>query len=392
MNTTRRGSSTVTLLSCLVLFLLLVIMAAGAFFQYADNQGLKGLDPENFDGKTIEQVNSNATQLENDIRKAESDLRWALNVKHDFATKIGAHGMRYDEPTRQVVELKVTPWQRAQQQVTSNLERIQIAENALKDQPNLFDPLEDNQRDFNEQIRDTNTQISQADVQLQEDRDRLDGILEDLEDRRKEAISQFHTTKSELATERSRLEGRIRELLELRLNWIGELRPDSTVVEVGLDHNFLVIGIGSQDRVFNGLKLEVFQYQQGRYQKKGFCEVVEVRDTYATCRIVEEVDPKRDPIIKGDMVANPLFSTDRAPIVVLAGEFQLYNKSDLKMFLERTGAVVKDQLGPEVDYLIAAEHSVPAQDQAREYRIMAMKEATAVTYLDTSFSAMTDPQ
>jgi len=400
VNQARRGSYQATLLFLIFLVLSTLLFGVLAYMRYAETETLVKGGEEPGPTRPLVQLREEEQQLEAKIRDSEIELRDLKHTAIDLDSKLARHTLRYDTATQRFygpdkpewnVQGEPEPvsfksaWTHTQENIRFNLEMLEHAEAKLKDQPNLFQPLEDNQRDFSDRLRNTMRQITEADAELEENRDRLDAKLDDLEDRREVAIEEFHTTKSELATERSRLEARIRELLELHLNWLGELRPDGTVVEVDPGHDFLIIDIGSQDRVFNGLKLEIFQYEKGHYDRKGFCEVIETRDTFATCRIVSEAEPNRDPIIKGDMVANPLFSTERAPIIVLAGEFQLYNKGDLATFLRRTGAVVQDQLGPEVDYLIAADRSAAAQDKAREYRITAMTEEQAVRFLDTSF-------
>lgn len=387
----RRGSYNATLAAMIVLVLMTVLFGVLTFMRYSDNEVVRRGNPEEpatLD-QSLEKYQRDVDELERDIaglRKQVAESRAELNHAE---MELASHRIVYDPASGTYLmggEGDSSPWVRTREAVAFNLEQLQTYQNELENPPKpLMRPLEDTIRQFQDALHVVMQAITDADARLEEDRDKLESQLDRLEEQKDEENEAFATTKSELATRKSQLEARIRELLELRLVWLGELQPDGRVLERELGGHYIVIDIGSSDRVFNGLRLEVFQYDRGRYVKKGFAEVIDTGATVATCRVVEEIDPRKNPITKGDMVGNPVFDTQESQIVVLAGEFKEYNKADLAAFLRRTGCEVRTELGPGIDFLIAGERSEPEQDTAREYRVTAIWEKDLIQYLDTGF-------
>jgi hypothetical protein len=387
----RRGSYQTTLAAMIVLVLGTILFGTLAYVRYSDNEIARRGSPEDPStvSSSLDTYQRSHQELTRDVvalRRQIEDLKGDLN---HVDLELASHRVMYDPATNGWImggEGDRSPWLRTRESVNFNLEQLQTYQTALENPPKpLMRPLEDTIRQFQDGLHQVMRGITDADARLEEDRDRLETKLDKLEEARSEENEQFATTKSELATRKSQLEARIRELLELRLTWLSELQPDGAVLERKLGGDYVVIDIGASDRVFNGLRLEVFQYDRGRYVRKGMAEVIDTGANVATCRLVEEVDQRRNPITKGDLVGNPIFDTQQAPVVVLAGEFKRYNKSDLANFLRRSGATVRSELGPGIDYLIAGDRSEPEQDTAREYRVTAMTEEQLINYLHTGF-------
>lgn len=387
----RRGSYNATLAAMIVLVLSTVLFGVLAFLRYDENQVARFGDPERPEtqGTSLSTYQEDLARLERDVSGLQRQVRAKQERLNQAQMELASHHILFDPATGTYLmggEGDVSPWVRTRESVSGNLEQLRTYQNALENPPKpLMRPLEDSIRQFQDELHEVMQAITDADARLEDDRDRLEGQLDDLDEAMIEEKELAATTRSELATRKSQLEARIRELLELRLEWLGELQPDGRVVERELGGQYIVLDIGANDRVFNGLRLEVFQYDKGRYVKKGFAEVIDTGANVATARLVEEVDPRRNPVTKGDLVGNPVFDTQESPVVVLAGEFMRFNKGDLANFLRRTGCEVRDKLGPGVDFLIAGERSEPQQDEAREYRVTAMTEDQLVKYLDPGF-------
>ncbi|TVR12344.1 MAG: hypothetical protein EA401_09335 [Planctomycetota bacterium] len=226
-----------------------------------------------------------------------------------------------------------------------------------------------------------------ADVQASFERDR-ESLMRQLDryaEERREAQERQNFEFNSLATQRLRLDAEIRELLDLRLEWLSTLDADATVVRVDMDGRYLIIDRGAVDGILPGLQFEVFTFDRGDYVVKGLVEVVELGDHIATCRILEVEDPRHRALHPGDKVGNPVFNAAEPKTFVLAGEFSLFNRSDLENFIRQAGGRVRSELSPGVDYLVAGDRSEAIQDRAREFPVVAMDEATLVRYLNTTF-------
>jgi hypothetical protein len=389
----RRASFHSTLGALIVLIIGTLLFGVLAYVRYSDNEMERRGSPNDpaSQGQALVAFENNVQELERDVvglQRRVTDLREEMN---HIDLELAANRLLYDNsnpanPWIMGSEGEKTAWVRTRETVNFNLELLKSQQNQIENPgKNLMRPLEDLIREFQNELHEVMQQITDADAKLEEDRDKLLTKLDDLEDAKDTAQERFATTKSELLTRKSQLESRIRELLELRLTWLDEIKPDGKILERELGGHYVILDIGSRDRVFNGLRLEVFQYVKGRYVPKGFAEVIDTDVAMATARIVAEEDGRRNPITKGDMVGNPIFDTQESPVVVLAGEFKRYNKGDLSDFLSRTGATVIKELGPGVDYLIAGDRSEPDQDRAREYRVTAMTEDQLIRYLHAGF-------
>ncbi len=111
----------------------------------------------------------------------------------------------------------------------------------------------------------------------------------------------------------------------------------------------------------------------------------EIGDNISKGRIIEEVDPRHLALHPGDQAGNPVFNPRNPKVFVLAGEFKLFNRSDLENFIRETGGIVRSEIGPGVDFLVAGDRSEGVQDRAREFRLLAMYEDTLVRFLNTTF-------
>lgn len=249
-----------------------------------------------------------------------------------------------------------------------------------------FNHIDDIIRDFQGAQQRVLTTAADVQASFERDRESLMRQLDRYAEERREAQERQNFEFNSLATQRLRLDAEIRELLDLRLEWLSTLDADATVVRVDLEGRHLIIDRGAVDGIIPGLQFEVFTYDRGEYVVKGLVEVVELGDHIATCRILEVEDPRRRALHPGDQVGNPVFNAQEPKTFVLAGEFSLFNRDDLEHFIRQAGGRVRSELSPGVDFLVAGERSEAIQDHAREFQVVAMDEATLVRYLNTTFA------
>ena len=239
---------------------------------------------------------------------------------------------------------------------------------------------------FREGTNEIDRQGGEAEDNILGTIDRLDEELSKLNTRLSELQKEYRNQWSIKQTRKIQLEAQIRRLLELELRWMTQLESDGEILQTGVDYNFIIVNIGMQQKVRPGMRFEIFNFDKGQYKRKGLCEVIKTDRSISTCRVIVEDNKKHNPIAIGDHIGNPVYDKLKPKTFVLAGEFNMYNKEDLTYFIERAGGKVSPTLKPGVDFLVASHRSDVAQDQAREYNVLAMDEATLVKYLDTTFS------
>lgn len=239
--------------------------------------------------------------------------------------------------------------------------------------------------DFEDSTNDIIERSSSFEESKQNEIDKLQEDLEALKDRHEKLKVKQRYNESVALTQKAQLEARIRQLLELELRWMKELDSDGQILQTGLDFSFIIVNIGRKEGVIPGMRFDIFNYDRGNYMEKGQCEVIKVDDTIATCRVVNIIDMRKNPVAKGDHIGNPVFDAVNKKSFYLAGEFKIYNKDDIARFIVKGGGIVYDKLLPGVDFLVAGKRSDKDEDQAREYNVLAMKEETIVKYLHATF-------
>lgn len=152
---------------------------------------------------------------------------------------------------------------------------------------------------------------------------------------------------------------------------------DGTVVRAPAGEDFVYISLGRKDGLKPGLTFEVYSHYEpipadGR--GKASIEVSHVFENTAEGRITRRTPG--EPIVRGDMIANPVFDRRRQYNFVVAGDFDLTFDGEIddpdgrrvrRLIIEAGGNVV-DQVSPATDFVIlgqgppAPEEIVPGVD------------------------------
>ncbi len=297
------------------------------------------------------------------------------------------------------VQWKQSTWKMVSDEVALSAKYLDsLHTEYASDERQKFPHIEEAIASRHSELKDVIKKIADQDAAFQADRDRLQAQLEQLTAEKDKNEKKMKEDASRRLTRINQLEDRIRELLELDLHWlidrdkdgkvIGKagLLPDGNVLRVDAALRRVVIDRGAKDKLFPGLRFEVFNFDHGGYLSKGMIEVIEVDQEIATCRLLRQDDEVHQPIGPGDYIGNPVFNSKRPKVFVVAGEFKHYDKADLETFIRRTGGVVADTLGPGCDYLVAGDRSDRQQADARQYQILAMREEDLLDYVQTTFA------
>ena len=370
-------------------------------------------DPERPEFKTndklrreIADLKTNIAGFRNEIATREREL-WRLDLalsahRVDYAWGAAGPGGAGGEllaasalpekPTALIrgneVPLKDSTWKMASDRSAAVARRLEMLNQeyetaARQSQPSLDAAISARQDELQAVLR----RISDQDALFQKDREELTKKLDELAAARDKGEKQHRELYSRRATRIAQLEDQIRQLLELELKWVEELDADGTILEVA--PGSIVMDLGTQDRLIPGALFTVFNHDRGRYLEKGRVEVVSVDKQIAVGRILSQLDERRNPIGKGDLIGNPVYDATKPKVFVVAGEFKHFNKSDIEHFITAAGGVISQELGPGCDFLVAGSRSDREQANARQYQILAMREDQLLQFVQTTFAPKT---
>jgi hypothetical protein len=129
--------------------------------------------------------------------------------------------------------------------------------------------------------------------------------------------------------------------------------PDGQIITTSAGSKLVYIDLGGRDGLRRGTKFDVYRYGKGgELILKGKVEVREVEEDCAMCGILKEINDM-DPLIKGDVLVNPLFSKDIERTFVLLGRFpSSTNKSFVSDRLITLGNSVDTKVSSKTDFLV----------------------------------------
>ncbi|MFW5828841.1 MAG: BRCT domain-containing protein [Planctomycetota bacterium] len=391
MLSTRSGNANALML----MIVLMVFTAAFGFLawnRYDTTQiilhGRDGSALKIRDDNGIQDVKRAIQSLEDEVAQMEQREQVLQRRVNDLGMLLTATANYWDDGRWMGDEdgTYTSTWVTVRNLVQADHDMLRIWDEGYKDaERHEFDALNDMIERSRDAIERIGNQIADEEDTFNNTRDRLIAEQDNLNEKREELRKQGRLRYAELSIEKSKLEARIRDLLELKLQWVEELASDGQVLATANAGQHVVINLGARDGVHTGMRFEIFSLVHGHHVPKGLCEVVELSDRVATCRVLETYDDRLHPLAEGDQIANPVFDKDRPQAFVLAGEFDSFNAEDLAAFIERAGGIVRDKLDPSVDFLVAGMRSDAEQDAAREYRVLALREEQLVKFLDTTF-------
>jgi hypothetical protein len=187
-----------------------------------------------------------------------------------------------------------------------------------------------------------------------------------IEEQTSKETQERETAEQKHKAEMLRLENEINEL-KRRLEEFKQrevIRYDITeihgeIIEHDVEGKFAFINIGSNQRVVNGLRFHcALPGEFGALLYKGEVEVKKVWPTRSQVAITNVVDPTR-PILRGDVLVNPLFGSRRPKVVAFAGEpvsrrIRLSVNEATRRILE-IQSTVKPETTVDLDFLIVTD-------------------------------------
>lgn len=269
--------------------------------------------------------------------------------------------------------------------------------NSLKDQldaanqdaATLENALKTLQDDFDQYVRNFNLekqQLMQDKARAMADADQIQQNYQQLRDQmekasdeqlqtfmqtRKKAEEDLEQTSQELMKTRARLDKTETDLQSAMTTIEGikprpdvemeAFQPDAQIVNIDTKAGVVFLNIGSDDHVYRGLTFSVYDPSVPIPQDgmgKAELEIFRVTPKASAAKIVRQ--ETRNPVARGDIVANLIWDSAKANKFVIAGEFDINRdgKDDLNgtekviELVERWGGEVMDEVNINTDFVV----------------------------------------
>jgi len=149
--------------------------------------------------------------------------------------------------------------------------------------------------------------------------------------------------------------------------------PDGRVISASQAAGRAWVNLGRKDMLPLGTIFRISSPDKNAF--KGYGRVTKVDYDRAELTIYDLVD-RFDPIAKGDLIANDLYSANVRRNIFLMGRFSYpLNKPQVKMILEGLGNTVHDKIGPGVDLVLVGSDTLNEESdgfvpvtETQEYR------------------------
>ena len=202
-----------------------------------------------------------------------------------------------------------------------------------------------------------NDEIDQFDEKLARLNDRANRDIQEMRER----IKRYTTKFDELQDRYSELKDRLGELQITPQELITARQADGRVVTAKPGEEVVYIDLGRDAGLVLGLQFAVYSAISGipaDGQGKARIEVVDMFDSASECRIVEMHG--RQPILEGDLVANPVYDRERSLQFMVIGDFDLDGNGrvetdgvgQVESLVESWGGAVAQELSARVDFLV----------------------------------------
>ena len=226
-------------------------------------------------------------------------------------------------------------------------------------------------------VEDASRRIDGYGNEVTQLRNRIDGFVSDVERDRDTERADFQTEIGDLETQVAELRDALL-VCQDRARQIGDsgatLSPldefalvDGEVVAIDPLDGTAVISLGMSDKVAIGLTFSVYSdagelrtdpTTGGYMPGKAVLEVIRVEADNARCRVVRE--SRGNPVVAGDIIANPVYDPNKAYRFVVFGAFDTnrdgiatsLEASRLKGLIEEWGGTVVDDIQGDLDFLI----------------------------------------
>ncbi len=369
MSRLERGTTYVSLMWVIVLFVVIFAAMATAWIMGSDNKVQKErvaqLTTELQTSKAKEEVSYTSwTELSNLVGYKDPDNTLAPSVPSQIQERLAALKQNYPTVLGADVENLETIVNRLQTELDSANQQLLSSQQQRDSEVAARQAAETNLRDIE---RQKDEQFAKVESDLQTERDRaetaesgyktqletLEKQLADADANHRAAVEEAEKTQVQLTAEMRILNGRILEQgRKLEVMKYPD-QPDGEIVEVSSATQICFIDRGRRDLMRPGSRFKVFRYgKAGEMMTKGWIEVRDVKEDRAECGILQDLD-EFNPIAPGDRIAAPFYDPKLVREFCLIGQFPSgYSKAMVSDRLRSLGARVVDQVSAATDFLV----------------------------------------
>ncbi len=259
--------------------------------------------------------------------------------------------------------------------------------------------LEKSQKDtvaaLNDQINQYKDEITRYREGTDSARKEMDARVQGLQEQLARNQEDSDKQKARLQEDLLVLQNQVTQLRGDRSKEIFSGRPEMALVDgqiVGLNSadNTVVVSIGQRDKVNVGMPFSVYSDAAsikpddvtGIYPRgKAGLEVIRVDQDTATCRVLWSA--RGNPVVKGDVIANPVYDPRKVYKMVVYGNFDVNNdgiatpdeSESIRVMIESWGGQVLDAekgLSGDTDFLVLGERPVlpPAPGSGAPFEVV----------------------
>lgn len=274
--------------------------------------------------------------------EALTALYTAFKAEHEQLTQLQARNSELTAQTEQLSAANAAQKTEFQTQVAQMQEKL----------GELMTGLEEFRKAKEEQVAGMDRKLTEIDQRFSAD------IQE--QRRREQAVTAQY---DELKSRFSDLSGRLGELQIRPEERITARQGDGKVVSARPGDDVVYVDLGRNANLVLGLKFAVYPRSgiPADGKAKARVEVVNIFPSSAECRIVEVHG--RDPIMEGDLIANPIYDRERELHFMVLGRFDVNGDGSpdsegaeqIESLIRSWGGVVDTELSARVDFLVLGE-------------------------------------
>jgi hypothetical protein len=231
------------------------------------------------------------------------------------------------------------------------------------------DTYDQNAAELMERVQALETQTAEARKKWQEQVAQLEQRLSDQAEEAGQQVAEERQLRQQLedqlAKERERSKGLQQELAAFKPQpdlYAALQRADGRIVRAMPGDDVVYINLGRNDGVSRGMTFAVYPRLEGISadgKGKATIEVVQVFDKTSECKVTSTTAGQ--PVIKDDLIANPVFDRSRQYRFVIAGGFDLDfdgkiddpNGERVATMIRNWGGIVTGEVDTSTDFLVA---------------------------------------
>ena len=158
---------------------------------------------------------------------------------------------------------------------------------------------------------------------------------------------------------------------------------DGEIVFTDPKSQIVYISLGNESNLIPGLKFDV--YRKGNKAKKNYIGTIEVQKIMneVSCAKVIVLENELDPIVRGDLIINPVLNKDMPIYFAFAGNFAKISKEKAAELISKIGGKVENKITSKTRFVVIGSNATQSQNYtaAINFGIPLMTEKVLLRYI-----------